>query len=399
MAFPDGRREESGLDRKAVFLVAGARPNFMKIAPLFHALKDKVWCETVVVHTGQHYDAEMSDVFFRDLGLPECDAHLGVGSGTHAEQTAGVMIAFERICIERRPDLVVVVGDVNSTLACAITARKLCIPVGHVESGLRSRDMTMPEEINRVVTDSVSDILWTPSPDADENLLREGIPESRIERVGNIMIDSYEMLRGRIELERAAESLGLTQRDYAVVTLHRPSNVDDRDKLVRLVTILTEVGGRLPVVFPVHPRTRGCLEKFGLWKTLNASERIRAVEPMGYLRFMSLVKDARLVITDSGGIQEETTHLNIPCLTLRESTERPVTVSRGTNRLVNEHTLTDVVERVMEGNQIEHAPPDMWDGRTAERIVRSIKRWFEKEFNAAAQADKLAEIYRDVSGV
>lgn len=244
------------MSQPTVHLIAAARPNFMKVAPLYHVLKAEGWCLPVLVHTGQHYDASMSDSFFRDLSLPSADHHLGVGSGTHGEQTAGVMTAYEKLCLQSRPDWVVVVGDVNSTMAATLAAKKLLIPVAHLEAGLRSFDRTMPEEINRVVTDSLADLLWTPSADADENLRREGIPSEKIDRVGNIMIDSFELLRTRIEAERKADGLGLKSGQYGVLTLHRPANVDNREALASIVDILIEVSQRLPLVFPVHPRTR-----------------------------------------------------------------------------------------------------------------------------------------------
>ncbi|MAU41772.1 MAG: UDP-N-acetylglucosamine 2-epimerase (non-hydrolyzing) [Kordiimonas sp.] len=359
---------------KTIHLIAAARPNFMKIAPLYHALKDQDWCQVKIIHTGQHYDANMSDNIFADLSLPQPHFHLGVGSGTHAEQTGNVMIAYEKICLEEeRPDLLVVVGDVNSTAACAMVGTKLHIPTAHLEAGLRSGDRRMPEEINRLVTDAICDYLWTPSPDADENLRREGHPESRIQRLGNIMMDSFEMLRERIVAEDSPTKFGLTPQKYAAVTLHRPSNVDEADTLSTLVDQLLKVAEKLPILFAVHPRTRGSLNNFSLWDTLNNHPNIQLVDPVSYAPFMSLVMNARLIITDSGGIQEESTYLGIPCLTLRENTERPITVTEGTNRLVNPSALLEHVDLVLDGKWNEGQKPDYWDGQTAIRIRELIK--------------------------
>ncbi len=366
------------MPRTEVHLIAAARPNFMKIAPVYHALKAQSWCRPVIVHTGQHYDTNMSDDFFRDLRLPKPDHHLGVGSGSHATQTGNVMIAYEQLCLERRPDWVVVVGDVNSTLACVLVAAKLCIPVAHLEAGLRSRDRTMPEEINRIVTDALADLLWTPSPDGDDNLRAEGIPDHKIVRVGNVMIDAYEMLHGQIEQEETRRRFDLAPQSYAVVTLHRPSNVDRAETLALIARQLAAVATRLPAVFPIHPRTRERLSAAGLLDELKAAPGMHCVEPMGYLSFMSLVKDAKLIVTDSGGIQEETTYLNIPCLTLRDTTERPITVSQGTNRLVAADALLPAVEKVLAGDWPSGVCPELWDGRAAERAAASLKAQIEK---------------------
>jgi UDP-N-acetylglucosamine 2-epimerase (non-hydrolysing) len=356
-----------------VHLIASARPNFMKVAPLLHALKEETWCRLSLVHTGQHYDANMSDTFFRDLALPEPDHHLGVGGGTHAEQTGGVMIAYERLCLEARPDWIVVVGDVNSTMACTLVGAKLGIKVAHLESGLRSRDRRMPEEINRIVTDSLADVLWTPSADADENLRAEGVPAERIERVGNIMIDSYEFLRQSIASARARERLGLPSKGYGVVTLHRPANVDNKAMLGLLASELARVSAELPLVFPVHPRTRQRLEAFALMSAVSEAPGLRLTEPMGYVEFMSLVSEAAVIITDSGGVQEETTYLGIPCLTLRDTTERPITVTLGSNRLVQPATLWASVRQILRGEWRKGSVPELWDGHTAERVVANLK--------------------------
>lgn len=357
-----------------VHLVAAARPNFMKVAPLWHALAADPAFAVQIVHTGQHYDANMSDAFFSDLGLPEPHHHLSVGSGTHAEQTARVMIAYEAVALGGRPDWAVVVGDVNSTAAVALVCAKLMIPVAHLEAGLRSRDRSMPEEVNRLVTDVLADLLWTPSPDGDENLRREGVPAERIERVGNIMLDSFELLRGRIEADDAGARLGLGARRYGVVTLHRPANVDDRDTLTGLVAQLRAAAGSLDLVFPVHPRTRKQLQAFGLHDTLAGTPGIRLIEPLGYVPFMSLVTRAALAITDSGGLQEETTYLGIPCLTVRPNTERPITISEGTNRLVKPAELLENVGQALDGHWPAGRRPALWDGRTAGRCVTSLRQ-------------------------
>jgi UDP-N-acetylglucosamine 2-epimerase (non-hydrolysing) len=358
-----------------VINVVGARPNFMKVAPIVEAMKRREReFAPLVVHTGQHYDAAMSDSFFRDLELPPPDVYLGVGSASHAAQTAAVMERFEPVVIREKPDWVIVVGDVNSTLACALVCAKLGIKVAHVEAGLRSRDRTMPEEINRLLTDQLADLLFTPSADAGENLRAEGIPAERIRFVGNVMIDS--LLK---HLPRAQESTvrqDLQLNEYAVLTLHRPSNVDDPGTLERILGAIEKIGNRIPVIFPVHPRTKKMIIDLPLAeRLLNAANGLSLINPLGYLDFLSLYSGARLVLTDSGGIQEETSVLGIPCLTLRENTERPITVEMGTNKIVG----TDpgkIIEAAFAAldETIKPHPVSipLWDGHAAERILDAL---------------------------
>ena len=384
-----------------IHLIAAARPNFMKIAPIYHALKKEPWAEPLIVHTGQHYDLNMSDVFFEDLGLPEPDLHLGVGSGTHAEQSGQVMMAYEKVLVDTRPDLVIVVGDVNSTMACTIAAVKISYKTGvsrycsagptdklnpvnrdrpcvaHLEAGLRSFDRTMPEEINRLVTDALADILWTPSPDADENLIREGVDGQKIQRVGNIMIDSLEMLRSVIERQTAYSELGLSSGEYGLVTLHRPANVDDPRIMTTLCQALIRISRQVPLIFPVHPRTRKNLENMKLMPVLEKADELIISAPINYIRFMNLVFNSRFVLTDSGGIQEETSYLGIPCLTLRPNTERPITIHQGTNHLCGIENFETKVSEVLSNKSSYTAEIDLWDGRTAGRVVASIKTFFQ----------------------
>ncbi len=361
-----------------IHLIAAARPNFMKIAPLYHELMKRPGITPVIVHTGQHYDLNMSDVFFRDFELPPPHIHLGVGSGTHAQQTGNVMIAYEKVLLEKKPDLAVVAGDVNSTVACTLAAVKQGFKTAHLEAGLRSFDRTMPEEINRIVTDSIADLLWTPSLDGNENLSKEGVSPEKIQFVGNIMIDSLEMLRKKIESLEVYRQIGLSPREYGLVTLHRPSNVDHPEVLEYLCSLLAGISVKLPLVFPVHPRTAASLDKFNLLKTLEKSSGIHLMEPLGYKDFMNLVMSSRFLITDSGGVQEESTYLSIPCLTLRSNTERPVTVTEGTNRLCTPQNLLPAVERIMAGDFEKGKIPDLWDGVTASRVADSIHKFLSR---------------------
>ncbi len=347
-----------------VLHVVGARPNFMKVAPVMRAFQRRPEVVQTLLHTGQHYDANMSDIFFEQLGIPRPDVALGVGSGSHAVQTAQIMMQFEQAVLERRPDWVLVYGDVNSTVAAALVCAKLRIPVAHVEAGLRSRDRDMPEEINRIVTDQLADLLLTPSPDGDENLQNEGIPASRIRCVGNVMIDTLVQ-----QLPKAQRpDLPLDSR-YALVTLHRPSNVDDPATLQRVLETLCELSARCQIVFPVHPRTRQRIQSLGL--ELPGDGRFLTTEPLGYLECLALQRDAALIVTDSGGIQEESTYLGVPCLTLRENTERPITISEGTNLLVGGDMtkLHREAEKVLRGQGKRGLKPALWDGRAGERIA------------------------------
>ena len=357
--------------RVKILHVVGARPNFMKVAPILAQLKTRQGVEQVLVHTGQHYDARMSDVFFQDLGMPDPDVHLGVGSGSHAQQTAKVMVEIEPVLAREKPDVVVVAGDVNSTIAVALVAAKMGLAVAHVEAGLRSRDWSMPEEINRVLTDRLSDLLFTPSRDGDENLRAEGIDPARVHFVGNVMIDSLQAALPRARQSRIHERLELPRKGYALATLHRPANVDDPAALARLLSALAEVAAQVPVVFPIHPRTRSRLPP-GF-----EAPGLKLVEPLGYLDFLALTADARLAMTDSGGIQEETTALGVPCLTMRENTERPVTVDVGTNQLVGTDPAKAVAaaREVLAGRVKQGRLPELWDGRAAERVAEILVRF------------------------
>jgi UDP-N-acetylglucosamine 2-epimerase (non-hydrolysing) len=353
---------------RKIMCVVGARPNFMKMAPLMAAFRGGTDpFDTTLVHTGQHYDAGMSDIFFRQLGMPAPDVQLGIGPGTQGAQTGRMMAALETVVNERRPELVVVVGDVNSTLAAALVAAKAGVPVAHVEAGLRSFDRRMPEEINRIVTDALATYLFATEEDGVANLRREGIEDDRIFLVGNVMIDTLMALLPQIRERRMAAEMGLAPGGYGVVTLHRPSNVDDEGMLERWVSVLERIGSDLPLVFPAHPRTAARLASAGLDGRL-AGSGVKVVEPLPYVEFISLVADSRLVLTDSGGIQEETTVLGVPCLTLRDSTERPVTVRLGTNQLVGVEPEAAIAaaEGVLSGPPASHSVPPLWDGRAAE---------------------------------
>ncbi|MBN1931065.1 MAG: UDP-N-acetylglucosamine 2-epimerase (non-hydrolyzing) [Desulfobacterales bacterium] len=358
--------------------VVGARPNFMKIAPIIEAMNqypDKI--EHLLVHTGQHYDAQMSKAFFDDLGIPKPDIDLGVGSGTHAEQTARIMVEFEKVCLKEKPDLVIVVGDVNSTMACTITAKKLNIKVAHVEAGLRSRDMTMPEEINRLCTDVLCDYLFTTDHFANENLKAEGVPEEKIFFVGNVMIDTLLKHKEMAKTLSLMNHWDLTPKRYATMTLHRPSNVDDRVTLQGILEALTEISRKIPILFPIHPRTRNRVKDFGLEHYFSNGKKVKGIwttEPLGYLEFLHLNMNAKMVLTDSGGLQEETTVLGIPCITLRENTERPITCEVGTNAIVgnNKDKILFAAQKVLQSDNYQAKIPEKWDGKAAERIVAVI---------------------------
>jgi UDP-N-acetylglucosamine 2-epimerase (non-hydrolysing) len=345
---------------KTLHLICAARPNFVKIAPLYHALNEEPWCDAKIIHTGQHYEYKMSEVYFKDFELPSPHYYLGVNSGTHAEQTGQTMIAYEKICLKEKPDLVVVVGDVNATLACAITAKKLQLKVAHLEAGLRAFDRTMPEELNRIMTDSICDYHWTPSQDANDNLKREGIHPNQISFVGNIMIDTYCLFKDEILLREK----NVQFRNYAVLTLHRPFNADYTEKLRTIMVRLSKLQEK--IIFPAHPRTQKTLTGMSL------PSNIHFTEPMGYIDFMALISKAQYVITDSGGIQEETTYLQIPCYTLRSSTERPLTTTIGSNQLV---TIDNLLEKIKKPKRGEIPP--LWDGKTAFRVRECISKILE----------------------
>jgi len=361
-----------------ILIVAGARPNFMKIKPLMKEIEehnakrlpDQPTVQTLLVHTGQHYDETMSEVFFRELGIRPPDINLGVGSGSHAVQTAKIMMGFEPVCEREKPDWIVVVGDVNSTMACALVGAKMSIRVAHIEAGLRSFDRTMPEEINRLVTDALAALLLTPSEDADENLLREGISRDKIQRVGNIMIDSLLENLPKARSGNLLAQLQLQPGRFVYVTLHRPGNVDERVSLSKIMSVLEQLACRMTVVFPIHPRTRKMLSEFGL--TPHSDSRLLLLEPIGYHGSLCLTENARLVLTDSGGLQEEATFFRTPCLTLRPNTERPITITLGSNRLTKLESLMDDVNDSLKGPERKGQVPPLWDGHTAERTLRQL---------------------------
>jgi UDP-N-acetylglucosamine 2-epimerase (non-hydrolysing) len=371
------RKEELvGSRRARIVCTAGARPNFMKIAPILEQIRRRPRLEPILVHTGQHYDSAMSAAFFRDLAIPEPDVHLGVGAESPTRQVARILERLEPELQRLRPDCVVVVGDVNSTLACALTAAKSWFPVAHVEAGLRSGDRTMPEELNRLLTDACSDLLFTTSRDANENLRREGVPEGRIHFVGNVMIDTLLRFEERSRSSPVLEAIGVDPRGYALVTLHRPSNVDRIDDLKKVTAILEQLARRLPVVFPIHPRTRARMQEEGILERLSAAQSLHLREPEGYIDFLRLLSAAKIVLTDSGGVQEETTVLGVPCLTLRPNTERPVTITEGTNRLIGsepEVVIREVDDLLSGRTQLPRRIPELWDGGAAARIVAVLE--------------------------
>ncbi len=370
-----------------VFLVVGARPNFMKAAPLIKALQDLApEVELFLVHTGQHYDYEMSKAFFEDLNMPDPDIYLGVGSGTHAEQTAKIMVELEKELMEHEPDLVTVFGDVNSTLAASVVASKLWIPVAHVEAGLRSFDRTMPEEINRIVTDVLSEYLFATEKSALENLAREGIPEEKVFFTGNVMIDTLVTFLEKARASDITQRLGLREKNFALLTLHRPSNVDNPEVFTRILSALSKIGKELPIIFPVHPRTRKRMSEFNLFNKFRDSLKeppseygIILIDPVKYTDFVSLELNSLFVLTDSGGIQEETTYLGIPCLTLRENTERPITIEVGTNELVGTDParILAEAEKILRGDAKKGSIPELWDGKAAYRIAKILKEKLE----------------------
>jgi len=351
--------------------IVGARPNFVKISPLMHAMQKSSFIEPVLLHTGQHYDYNMSESFFKELDIPKPDVYLGVGSASHGKQVAKIMNKFDDFCEEHNPDLVLVVGDVNSTMACSLVAVKRHIKVAHVEAGIRSFDRGMPEEVNRIVTDSVADLLLPPSKDAIENLKKEGHTDDKIFLVGNIMIDTLLKQQSKIQKSEIPNQLDLTTKEYALLTLHRPSNVDNVTELTNIIDAIENIQQKIKVVFPVHPRTKSKIEEFGLSTRIDGMKNFILTDPLGYADFGKLVYDSRFVLTDSGGIQEETTVYKIPCITLRENTERPITVWEGTNELAGSNTglIVEYADKILDNNWKTGKVPELWDGKTSERIV------------------------------
>lgn len=364
--------------RPQVDLIGAARPNFMKIAPVFHAARNRdLPFDLRFVHAGQHYDEMMSEVFVRQLSLPMPVCHLGVGSGSHGEQTARSLTSYEKHCSENRPDLTIVVGDVNSTLGCALAASKMSIPVAHLEAGLRSGDRSMPEEINRIATDSVSDWFFTPSWDAGRNLLREGVEEGQIFQVGNLMVDTLVGLSEVVLRTEVSGFLELGHQKYGLVTLHRPSNVENNGRLLEIVHALRTVSARVPLLIVLHPRTYARFDDLHLLEVLDETPTIKTIRALGYLEFSHLLRNSKFAITDSGGIQEETSYLGIPCLTLRPNTERPVTIWEGSNRLVEPHELSAEVDRVLTSGPQPVRRIEGWDGQAALRVVESLEQILE----------------------
>ena len=371
-----------------ILSVVGARPNFMKAAPIHDELTKRKRFTSQIVHTGQHYDDEMSDVFFEQLGLPRPDEYLGVGSGDHADQTAEIMKAFKQVVEAERPDLVVVVGDVNSTVACSLVATKRQIPVAHVEAGLRSGDRSMPEEVNRIVTDRIAELLFVTEQSGVDNLRAEGVPEEQVAFVGNVMIDALVHFREEAARTTIVDDLGLPEEGYVVMTMHRPSNVDDKDQLEVVLRTIEHICQNQPLVFPTHPRTKARFEEFGLANELDRIDSLRLLPPQGYLEFLALMEQAGAVVTDSGGIQEETTFLGVPCITVRPNTERPVTITEGTNELMDlepEAVSRRVAERM--GERTNGQRPKRWDGQAASRIVDRIESALLAEPSSSLQPE------------
>lgn len=354
--------------------VAGARPNFMKIAPILSAMEDYPKLEPILVHTGQHYDYEMSGVFFKELEIPEPDEYLGVGSASHAVQTAKIMTEFEKVMLSREPELVLVVGDVNSTLASALVAAKLHVPVAHVEAGIRSFDKSMPEEINRILTDDIADYLFPPSKFGYENLINQGIDEDKIFLVGDVMIDTLFKFKSKARETSILSDLSLKEKSYVLMTMHRPSNVDIKENLVAILDAIERIQKKIMIVFSMHPRTRNRISEFGLEDKVESMTNLKVIEPIGYFKFLNLMMNAKFVLTDSGGMQEETTVLGVPCLTMRNTTERPETIEEGTNKLVGSDTdlIVQESEKILSGNFKTGTYPELWDGKAALRIVKVL---------------------------